>query len=75
MSIVLEVCVDMEVFLILNGHEIDAPMSEQENIILRVAAGKLGREAFAQWLQSHTVEFQIRERQMALCPFDGIDNE
>jgi death-on-curing protein len=49
----------MEVFLILNGYEINAPVNEQENITLRVAAGKLSREAFAQWLQSHIVECQI----------------
>ena len=49
----------MEVFLILNGYEINAPASEQENIIMRVAAGKLSHEAFAQWLQSHIVEYQI----------------
>jgi death-on-curing protein len=50
----------MEVFLILNGYEISAPVNEQENIILRVAAGKLSREALALWLQSHIIECQIR---------------
>jgi death-on-curing protein len=48
-----------EVFLILNGYEINAPVNEQENIILDVAAGKMGREAFAQWLQSHIIECQV----------------
>ena len=33
----------MEVFLILNGYEIDASVGEQEVIVLGVASGEIGR--------------------------------
>jgi len=46
----------METFLLLNGHEINAPSEEQEKVILQVAAGKLGREEFTAWLRSHVVK-------------------
>src|SRR5207248_3152472 len=42
----------METFLVLNGSEINAPVDEQESIILQVAGGVLGREALAEWLGS-----------------------
>jgi death on curing protein len=45
----------MEVFLILNGMEINASVDEQEQIILAIAAGEKGREAFLEWLQEHIV--------------------
>ena len=43
----------MEVFLVLNGYEIDASADEQEAIILNLAAGKLDREKFTDWLRQH----------------------
>jgi death-on-curing protein len=43
----------MEVFLVLNGYEIEAPVGEQERVILQVASGEMGREAFTRWLQIH----------------------
>jgi len=46
----------MEVFLVLNGHEIRAAVDEQEQIILEVAAGERDREALTEWLRSHTGE-------------------
>lgn len=45
----------MEIFLVLNGFEIEASTDEQEEIILGVAAGKIKREQFAVWLESVTV--------------------
>lgn len=48
----------MEVFLVLNGFEIDASVDEQERIILQVASGNLGREEFTQWLQNAIVLFR-----------------
>ena len=33
----------METFLVLNGHEINAPIDVQEQVVLKVAAGELGR--------------------------------
>ena len=41
----------MEIFLILNGFEIQKSIDEQESIILQVASGKLSRVAFADWLR------------------------
>jgi death-on-curing protein len=40
----------MEIFLILNGLEIDAPIDEQERVMLSVAAGSMSREELASWL-------------------------
>lgn len=45
----------MEVFLVLNGFEINAAVDEQEQVILQVASGKLGRDEFTEWLRSHIV--------------------
>lgn len=44
----------VETFLILNGMEISASVDEQERIVLAIASGELGREAFVEWLQQHT---------------------
>lgn len=44
----------MEVFLVLNGFEIQAEVDEQEQIILSVAAGQLSREEFVAWVEAHT---------------------
>ncbi|NJO30876.1 MAG: type II toxin-antitoxin system death-on-curing family toxin [Richelia sp. SL_2_1] len=43
----------MEVFLVMNGVEIDASVDEQESIFLSLASGKLKREEFTNWLKSH----------------------
>ena len=48
----------METFLVLNGHEIDTPIDEQENVILKVASSKLGRKELEKWLKSQLIEFQ-----------------
>ncbi len=45
----------METFLILNGCEIEATVADQEQIILDLAAGKLTREAFTNWLKNHVI--------------------
>ncbi|NWF60665.1 MAG: type II toxin-antitoxin system death-on-curing family toxin [Fischerella sp.] len=44
----------VETFLILNGMQISASVDEQEYIVLAIASGELGREAFVEWLQQHT---------------------
>jgi death-on-curing protein len=46
----------METFLVLNGHEIDAPVDEQAHVVLQVAASALDRDDFIAWLQAHIVE-------------------
>lgn len=43
----------METFLVLNGWELVAGVDEQEQVILRLAAGSLEREEFTAWVQSH----------------------
>ena len=45
----------MEMFLLRNGHEIDAPVDEQESVFLAVAASAMGREAFTEWVRSRVV--------------------
>jgi death-on-curing protein len=42
-----------EVFLFLNGFEIQSSVDEQEKIILQVASGEMDREAFTAWLRDH----------------------
>jgi death-on-curing protein len=43
-----------EVFLVLNGLEINTFVDEQERVVLAIASGELGREAFVEWLRQHT---------------------
>ena len=43
----------METFLVLNGWELEAAVDEQEQVILRLAAGSLKRDEFVAWVQSH----------------------
>ena len=45
----------MEVFLLLNGYEIDSHVDDQERIILGVAAGTTSREEMKAWLEDHIV--------------------
>jgi death-on-curing protein len=45
----------IETFLVLNGHEIQAMIDEQQTVILGVAASKMKREAFLEWLREHIV--------------------
>ncbi|MCL4709593.1 type II toxin-antitoxin system death-on-curing family toxin [bacterium] len=45
----------MEIFLVLNGFEIDAAVHEQEGLFLDLASGKLKREDLADWLQRRIV--------------------
>ncbi len=46
----------MELFLLLNGYEIEATVDDQERLILGVAAGNISREALKEWLELHIVE-------------------
>lgn len=45
----------LEVFLVLNGYEIEASVDEQERVILTVASGQMGRTQFSEWLKVHVV--------------------
>ena len=46
----------MDAFLVLNGHEMQAGVEEQERVILDLAAGQLKREDFIDWVRAHIVE-------------------
>lgn len=43
----------MEAFLYLNGFELVATVDEQHALILGVASGMVGREAFTEWIRGH----------------------
>lgn len=45
-----------EVFLVLNGYEIEASIDEQERLMLDVAAGAVDRAALASWLENHVTK-------------------
>lgn len=44
----------MEVFLLLNGFEIDATVDEQERLMLDIAAGQRHRNELVDWLRLHS---------------------
>ena len=48
----------MEVFLILNGHEIQASVDEQENLILGVASSQISRDSLVGWLTNHVLNVE-----------------
>ena len=48
----------IEVFLALNGHQLDATVDDAERVILGVAAGTIGRDEFAEWIRQHLVSYQ-----------------
>lgn len=45
----------METLLLLNGFEIKATVEEQEDLILRLAAGSVTRSEWLAWLRTHVV--------------------
>lgn len=45
----------MEVFLVLNGFEINASVNEQEELIIGVASGRISRDELSEWLANHVV--------------------
>jgi death-on-curing protein len=49
----------LEVFLVLNGHQLDAHVDDAERVILGVAAGTIGRDEFAEWIRVHLVPFRV----------------
>ena len=48
----------MEALLMLNGHELRAPIDDQERVILDLAAGRLLRDQFLEWVKRHTVPLE-----------------
>ncbi|MBT3602976.1 MAG: hypothetical protein HN521_07905 [Candidatus Latescibacteria bacterium] len=47
------------VFLILNGHEIQASVDDQETLILGVASSQIVRDNLIEWLTDHV--FEVKE--------------
>ncbi|MFQ5897399.1 MAG: type II toxin-antitoxin system death-on-curing family toxin [Candidatus Methylomirabilia bacterium] len=43
----------MEVFLVLNGYELDASTETQERLMLQLADGSVGRDAMVEWVRRH----------------------
>jgi death-on-curing protein len=48
----------METFLFLNGYELNAPVDQQEKIILRLSEGELARDELVAWLREHVIEIK-----------------
>ena len=44
-----------EVFLVLNGHELDATVDEQEQLMLALASGEVSRAVLADWFGARTI--------------------
>jgi len=49
----------MEIFLVLNGYEIDAGVDEQEKIMIDLAADNISRTEFTEWLGDRMVRLNI----------------
>lgn len=45
----------MEVFLVINGAEIDATIDDQETMIIDVASGRVSRAGFTEWIEERLV--------------------
>ena len=43
----------MEVFLVLNGYEIESTIDEQERIVLGVASSKISKSELVAWIKTH----------------------
>jgi death-on-curing protein len=43
----------METFLVLNSAELDAPIGDQEHVMLDLASGRIDRTQLAEWLRQH----------------------
>lgn len=48
----------METFLVMNEFELDSDVDDSETVIVRLAAGKLGRIAFTEWVVNHVTGFE-----------------
>jgi len=43
----------LETFLVLNGYELVATVSEQEQVFLSLASGNFTRESLVRWVEAH----------------------
>lgn len=46
----------MEIFLLLNGYEIQASVDEQEDLFIQLASGKISREELSRWIANKTYQ-------------------
>ena len=46
----------LEVFLLLNGYQLDSSVDEQERVVLAVAAGDMTREELTCWVEENVFE-------------------
>ena len=44
----------LETFLVLNGADFDCSVNEQEQVMLNLAAGRMDRAEFTNWVKMHT---------------------
>jgi prophage maintenance system killer protein len=42
----------------MNGFEVNADVDDSESVILRLAAGELGRLSFTEWVAEHVTEVE-----------------
>lgn len=56
----------IEVFLVLNGYEISAPVDEQEQIILTLANGRMSRVELGEWLKGSSVIFELINKHLKM---------
>ena len=45
----------MEIFLVLNGYEINASIDEQEKLFIDLANGRISREKLVEWLEKNII--------------------
>jgi death on curing protein len=50
----------METFLLLNGFEVSAPVNEQEQVMLALAAGQVSRSELVTWISAHVTDARSR---------------
>jgi len=50
----------METMLALNGYELSAPVNEQEQLMLGLAAGQVSRESLVAWVAGHVSDTRRR---------------
>lgn len=46
----------METFLVLNGADFNCSVNEQEQVMLNLAAGRMDRAEFTNWVKKHTTK-------------------
>ncbi len=50
----------MEVFLVLNGYELQAEVQEQEEVMRAIASGMMNRRTLVKWIETHMVKTKTK---------------